>query len=351
MEILGSSIRKIAEKIRNTEAKRKELAELLRDAETDVKLFQRIEPVTVDNKKILAIDGGLVKKSLHGLDCFLLRTAAVCFHYKNNKMQAVEYFPSKIPTPSVHAKESLSDIDWACFSSISRQIKETETAIGSMERFQPDLVLMDGPIVPHHSDKPSKQSPIFKDFKKLIGLQKKLHKKVKQSNTLFAGIVEDSRSNRFCEYVKDIVSESHIENPLLKLLETTRDTSLLHLLLNKGERSLLFEHSKNPKEHPVLKDFKNPEKFHDFYLKTATYDRPIKVDTLIEKEEDANVLAGMLLSISGQHSCYGLPAPLIEADNRAKLSTQDMENFYLHLLKYTGNLPSVMRLRREERPF
>lgn len=351
MRKMEFTIQKIAEKIKNVEIERKKLSEMLRGAKTDTKLFHMLKPLVIDDKKILAVDGGLIKRSLHGIDCLLLRTAGVCFHYKENKMTKVDYFPSKIPTPSMHIQESLSDIDWLYFSSVSRQIKEAETMIECIEKFQPDIALMDGPIVPHHSDKPSRSSPIFEEFQRLISTHKTLHKTVKQSDIVFAGIIEDSRSNRFCEYVKDILSESHIQNTLIRMLDNCRDTILLYMLLNKNERSLLFEHSKNPDEHPVLNEFKHPEKFHDFYLKTALYDRPIKVDTIINNEEEIDNLASMLLSISGQHSGYGLPVPLIEADNRAKLSEQDMENFYSYLTKYTGNLPSVMKLRRDQRPF
>jgi len=64
-----------------------------------------------------------------------------------------------------------------------------------------------------------------------------------------------------------------------------------------------------------------------------------------------NQIASILLAISGQHSSYGLPAPIIEADNVAKLSDNEMENFYFQILAFAGNLPSIMQLRRETRPF
>ena len=70
----------------------------------------------------------------------------------------------------------------------------------------------------------------------------------------------------------------------------------------------------------------------------------------MEKEAEDR-LASVLLSISGQHSSYGFPSVLIEADAIARMSEQEVDNFYSHILTYAGNIPSVMKLRREQRPF
>ena len=80
----------------------------------------------------------------------------------------------------------------------------------------------------------------------------------------------------------------------------------------------------------------------------------LMVDFLCNNEDPIGVadrLSSVLLSVSGHHSGYGLPAPLIEADNVAKLSDQEVENFYSHILSFAGNIPSVMKLRRDQRPF
>ena len=140
-----------------------------------------------------------------------------------------------------------------------------------------------------------------------------------------------------------------------QLLEKTRDTNLLYWMLDKGQRSRIFPYSEKPEEHPVLREFGDlAGRVNSFYLKTAEYDRPFRVDMLAGGNDiigEADHLASVLLSISGHHSGYGLPAPLIEADNVAKLSDSEVENFYSHILSFAGNIPSVMRLRRDQRPF
>ena len=66
---------------------------------------------------------------------------------------------------------------------------------------------------------------------------------------------------------------------------------------------------------------------------------------------EADRIGASLLAVSGRHAGYGIPEPIIEADSIAKIPEPEMEAFYAQILSITGNLPSVMRLRREERPF
>jgi len=53
----------------------------------------------LDGIKIAGIDGGVVKKSLHGVDLRLSRAVGVVFSYSKNKLEKVEYHPSPFPTP------------------------------------------------------------------------------------------------------------------------------------------------------------------------------------------------------------------------------------------------------------
>jgi len=358
MKNLIPIIKRIAESITRTENMRKKLANFLRDIEPEVKLVYKSTPGSLENIKIVGIDGGLIKKSLHGFDCILTRAAGVCFCYKDSRIQSVKYFPSRFPTPIPEVFENLSDMDWNYTATISRQRTEIKTAVQCIDRFEPDVLLLDGLAIPHYSDKPSKSSIIYAGYKELIDNYKQLYEKARKRGILLAGVIEDSRSAAFCNLIKeDALSQvKGATTPLIELLDKTRDTNLLFLLLEKGERSKVFKYAKSSKEHPVLRDFDEyGEKIYSFYLKTAKWDRPIRIDFLSWSSETiqqtADKLASVLLAVSGQHSGYGLPTPLIEADNVAKLSDNEMENFYSQILSLTGNTPSVMKLRREQRPF
>ena len=346
-------IQKIAERISETEGKRKKLAEFLRGANNEIKLIEKLNFHTLDDVKVVGIDGGLSKKSLHGFDFMIVRAAGALFHYKKGKFHKVDYFPSKLPKPKPYIMEALSELDWAQSSGIERQDTEIRTAIECLEKFQPDVLLLDGSIVPHYSDRPSKTSPVYERYTEMLESYKTLYTKISGTNTILAGVIEDSRGKMFCNIIKnDILTKiDHSVIPeLIGILDKTRDTNLLYWILNRGERSRIFRYSQNPEDHPFLKEMPGfAERIHSFYLKTADNDRPVRVDVL--GKEHIGKLASILLAISGQHSGYGLPVPLIEADNIVKLSDNEMDFLYSQIMGYVGNLPGVMKLRREQRPF
>ena len=252
----------------------------------------------------------------------------------------------------------MSDIDWAYYSSISRQKLEVETARLCLEELRPSFILMDGSIVPHYSTRPSRSSVAYKVYQEMIEEYKKLFERCEEEDIKIIGVVEDSRGRFFCNFIKDeiLVKIKHGGVPeMIKLIEKTRDSNLLHMLMRKGERTRVFDYSKTPEEHPVLRDMgEYGNRLKSYYLKTAKWDRPVRVDFLCEgedAEEFADITGSTILGISGQHSSYGIPVPLIEADSIAKLSEVEIENFYSFILRYTGQIPSLLRLRRETRPF
>ncbi len=355
MEKLVPRIREIAQKITENEARRKGIAGLLREASPKLGLFQKVEAHNLKDVKVVGVDGGIAKKSLHGMDCMLVRSVGVCFHYHNGRVRNVDYFPSKIPPMQAEVTDVMSDIDWNYYTSIVRESSEVRTAINCIEKFKPDILLMDGSIVPHHADKPARLSPAYQAYKGMISEYQRLYDSCLSSGTMLAGIIEDSRGARFCDMARSQIS-SFSEGPadqISELLCRTRDTNLLFWALHKGERTMPFAYSEDPKQHPILRDF--DERFSlrvsSFYLKTAEFDRPVRVDYMKDRDNIEDEMASILLAISGHHSSYGLPAPIIEADSVAKLSDTEMENFYFQILAYAGNLPSIMRLRRETRPF
>jgi NurA-like 5'-3' nuclease len=146
---------------------------------------------------------------------------------------------------------------------------------------------------------------------------------------------------------------SDLSAELEKILEKTKDSNLLFYTLNKGERTCIFNFSMNSETHPILKEFeKMKNSFFSFYIKTVEFDRPLRVDFINfgNPIETANKLSGILMKTSG-HAGYGMPAVLIEADQRAKLSEKDIDMFYSDLISRVGNVSSLFKMRREMRPF
>ena len=354
MNVLIPKIREIAERISLIENKRKRLADFLKTVKSDIRLSYPVQKSDLGDLKISGVDGGIVKRSLHGFDFVLARGVGVCFCYKSGRVCKVDYHPDKMPTPEFFVLEALSDLEWVHSTSIVRQRVEIKTAIEAIGKFRPDVLLLDGSIIPHYQDRPSRSSSVYRSYGEMVSLYKKLFDSCLENNVMLAGVVEDSRGTKFCEMVNSEVL-SKVKHPsvpeLKKILEKTRDTNLLFWILQEGERTGVFRYSDNPREHPVMRDFgEYAGRIFSFYLKTVKFDRPIRIDFLGD-ENTANKLGPIILSISSHHLGYGIPSVLIEADQVAKLAEDDIENLYGQILTQTGSLPSVFRLRRDMRPF
>jgi hypothetical protein len=354
-----------AKRILDIENQRKKIGEFLRDLNSKVeiqlgtdtfenKIFIPVLNNNLENKRIAGVDGGLVKHSLHGMDIMLLRAIGVIFNFKNNKLENVDYYPDALPSPIPYVLlDPFSDIEFEINSNMTRQTTETTVARETIEKFSPDVLLLNGSVVPHYTERPAEHSLLFSTYTKMIDSYKQLIKNAKEKGRILAGVIEDSRGTRFSEVVnqklvKDVSAEAKL------LLNRTKDSNLLSYALQLNERTLVFKYSSNPENHPILKEFGTQiaNQIFTLYLKTAEFDRPIRIDFFTEKNpvEIANKISSILLSLTG-HSGYGMPSVLIEADQRAKLSEKDLETFYLDLINKAGNIPGLFNLRRNQRPF
>lgn len=363
MHQLLDQLSAIADKIKNIEESRERLGAFLKEIKDKIeicgedvaekKLVYKIEPEQLNNKKIAAIDGGLSQHAYHGLDMILIRAVAVACNYNDGKLENIVYYPNAFPAPKVVIiSDPYSDDEFIVSSSLEREKEEIALAVKALKEFSPDLLLIDGSIIPHPSDKPSKSSPVYKRYQELIETFKKLY--AASAGYLLAGCIEDSRATSFCEIVSEKIL-SQVKSPrieeLKKILSGTRDTNLLYHILEQNERSCIFKTPKNP----MLDDL---EEFgtciYSFYLKTAEFDRPVRVDFFESDSkrvrETADKIASLVLALSC-HSSYGFPAPLIEADMRAKFQEQDIDALHDQLVDRVGITPSLMKLRREQRPF
>jgi hypothetical protein len=363
MKELSELTEEFAKVISNLENQRKATGEFLKkmnsstlalgDEILESKLIIPVRQPGLENLTIAGVDGGLVKHSLHGIDIMLIRSIAVLFIYKSGKLFNAEYYPDSLPSPIPKIVfDPFSDLEFEINSNMERQIAEVNTAAEAIEKFKPEILLMHGSIVPHYAERPASNSLLFVTYQRMIDAYKKLFVTAQRNKTILAGVIEDSRGVRFCEIINKILAEATLElTPETKiLLSRTKDTNLLAYTLQLGERTLVFKYSPDPENHPILREFKS--QIFSFYLKSAEFDRPIRIDFLESKNqtETANKISSTILSTSG-HSSYGIPAALIEADQRAKLSENDIETFYLDLVNKAGNLSALFLQRREQRPF
>jgi len=322
----------------------------------DEKIINPIDVQALNKIRVLGVDGGIVKHSYHGLDLMLMRSVGSIFEYSDGKLKNVDYYPNSNPLPDPRIiLDSFSDIELNSCYNFERQIMEINSAREAIEKFKPDVVLLDGSVIPHYVPRPD-NSILVEYYQNLIKTYSSLFEVVKQMKTILAGVIEDSRGVKFCDILSRTVlseEESDISKELKLVLEKTKDSNLLYYALERGERTCVFNYSRNPKVHPILKEFENMNNcFYSFYIKTVDFDRPLRVDFLCTENvhETVKKLSSVLMQTSG-HSGYGFPSVLIEADQRARLTEKDLDMFYSDLINKIGNVSTLFKMRRETRPF
>jgi hypothetical protein len=359
MEQFFQLMENFVKQIEEMENQRKKLSQVLRKIEKiefgqEDKIISKVEKDELKEVKIAGIDGGLAKESFHGIDLILLKAIAVIFDFKEGKLKEVIYYPEPLPSPVPNIVfDPFSELEFELNSNMQRQMIEVETAIETIKKFKPDLLLLDGSVVPHYVQRPESSSLLFQIYQQMIEAYKKLFLAAEENQTILAGVIEDSRGTRFCEILNQSLANLPEIREAKVLLEKTKDTNLLTYALNYGERTFAFPYSSEPEKHPVLKEFgETGKKIYSFYLKAAEFDRPIRVDFLASSEakEIASKISSLLLAICNS-STYAFPSVLIEADLRARLSEREIEEFGLDLKSRLGNLASMLDLRRKGRPF
>ena len=375
--LFGQEIERIAARIKEEEEKKREFADIIK------KLRDKIEIKEVDDERVpvideklivsvgenfyrpqsvAGVDGGLLAREYHGIDIILTRAVGVIFHYDDQwRLVETEYHPKPNPFPWVKVvSDPLSEPEFRILASIERQATELRVAEQIASKYSPEIILMDGSICPHPAFKPPSDSQLKDDYNRLIMCYKDLYKAAIKNNVVLAGVVEDSRANKFNITVTDTILPA-LNSTIRKSLKTTaeyvrnsRDTHFLYYLLDRGERTFTFKYSTN-RQNPIMRDISpwSPH-IYSFYLKTANYDRPLRID-FVSKDKNitavANRIASSLLFLSCHHSVYGIPTILIECDSRAKLRREDIDFIYAAISDKVGKLPSMFELRRNIRPF
>ena len=263
---LDEVLDKLAAEIQSLEEKRTAFASVLRmirlqlDLRLDLPLAQDylidqslatpVEPTELGGLRVCGVDGGLLKKSLRGFDLVITRASSTIFEYAPSGRVLAEYYPQQKTTPIVKADfYPKSWYEAEVNASLERIRTELELALKIIDHHPIDLLILDGTLTPHISDRPSTNSPLSTKYHEIKTLQSQLYEQTKEKAILLAGIVKDSRSNRFVKLLGELMPHLIKKYPELKpllqmdyrfVVNSSYDTDLFFRILDVGERSAIF---------------------------------------------------------------------------------------------------------------
>ncbi|MCK5594174.1 MAG: DNA double-strand break repair nuclease NurA [Candidatus Aenigmarchaeota archaeon] len=310
-------------------------------------LSVKVEPDNSSNLIVGGIDGGLLQKEYHGVNIIITRAVCAVFKYKDRKLSDSDYYPSAFPSPKIKVvKSSFDPSSFSSVASIFRLEGELGLACDMLStQNDMDLLFLDGSLTLHPSVLGG-VGPIKKGYEDLVGTVKRMYLLALEKKTILSGIVEDSRSQAFIKNCRSMLDVDDV-----KSLENVKDTHLLTYLLSVGERTSVFRTvDDNGGVSSEVKGFEN--NLFSFYIRTSEFDRALRVD-FVAKENPvavASKIASSIFSMSRHNSAYGIPPVIIDADQRAKLSGDELMSVENEIKRGAGRLASFSELRRNSRP-
>jgi len=314
-------------------------------------LTKRVDAIPKQSLSIsvCAVDGGLFAMRLHGSDVVATRAVGVHFIYNGSKLERFEHFPSKTVEPVIEFRNALDEHEANVFKSLVRLKYELSCAISLLEKYPPDILLMDGSLWTVPSDRPQSESELASFYSEIVSLYKKLFSLCERKKTKLCGVIKDSRSRR-------LAKESGLD---------CSDTVLCDYLLEAGERTSFFPYFEESQKEP--EGFWNRLKI--FYIKPSAQDLPLRIEFLggnetKNKSTEAGAglngesnskpsadaenekIASLILSLSSISETFAYPAILVEADMCAAMDAGEIEHIQNQLLQ-----SDIRPLRRNSRPF
>jgi hypothetical protein len=364
-ENLDQALEEVLLKIKETEEKRRELSSLL-SCLKEKSIPQDFSPEILEQRftlsvrklqkieaRVAAVDSGFLGEELHALDLMMIRGVAVVFHYNGGtKLEGVEYYPNPLPSARlVCSTEPMDSFEFEALTTIERLMTELRLAIETVEKYHPNLLLLDGSLLPRYLDSVTFSGRVASRLHLLFQVYRQLYSLCAEAGVFLAGVVKDCRSNYFLTLLRKLLPRMGIALPPEKeeFLNHMKDTILLDCLLAVGERTFSFRCSE---EFPI----------YAFYLKTVPEDRPLRIEFLNVPSQQilsssqnegagtADRVAEIIYAISAHHPYFAVPAPLVEADLCAHLFREELELVHEILLSRAG-FGSIVEMRRERRPF
>jgi len=376
-EKIDLAIDKISQKIKTYNEHRKLFQDLFRSVKyslnpsefpgafgiqtSDTSFTTKVQETNVEGLKIAGIDGGVIHRSLNFFDIALIRAVGVLFYHRKENKPIVHYFPEEQPFPDILTSiEPLSQNEIEALISMWRIQKEIRCGISLLEEDVPDIIILDGSVLPFVEYKQISQKDfLMNQYRNIKTLYRRLYTLCKKKRTLLCGVVKDSRSAILTGKLSPLLPhlgklpefEKLLKIDYRPIVKQLRDTDLLFQILDQNERTFEFFLSKfNDENDKDLDDFD----IHCFYLKTAEFDTPLRVEFPIlfsNQQEFAQKIASLVTAVSKYNPEYGIPSVIIEADARARLQETDADILIDEISSKIGYSSHSLQKRRSRIPF
>ncbi|MFX0124038.1 MAG: DNA double-strand break repair nuclease NurA [Candidatus Hodarchaeota archaeon] len=325
----------------------------------DTHMVSEIPPQDISGLTIGGIDGGYASRLFIGFDIFVFRAIAAFLTYTPEGIQKTTYYPSKTPRLEIAISDiGLSSSDFENMGSIRRAITELQIAYQILEQSdkKSDILLLDGSPVMR---KPlTNNQRILNYYQTYLSILSRLIFNAKKRGIKLVWIVKDSRLNLFTKFLGQILPYIAEELPEIlsvdyrRIINRSRDMDLFYYLLKPNNRSMVYY-----RPFDVSKKFSQEFALYAYYLKTAPFDIPLRIELFqsIHRDQtdlmrEINNISGAILPVSQYNKNYGIPAPIVEADARAKIKETEIEALF-QLIRVRHPTPELWLYRRERAPW
>jgi len=341
-------------------------------------LKKKVQSANIRGLNVVSVDGSSVTKKFVNADFSFLKAIAVKYFFRKNHIANIAYYPDLSGFNNYLVQGNLLNRDEPTVEtkiSIDMTFMEINLLNNMIRKFSDiDMIIIDGSIVIMPINLVfSKDPEISKKYDNLLKEYHKLYSNCKEKGILLIGSIKDTRTASLCHLLRDTVQllkpsysnlYDFIKTNYRKVMEYFSDLDLFSRIMKKSERTCIFNCKREIdkiRDTGIKKEipYYFPLSFYAFYLKTARYDTPCRIEFFIDEKhsfkkasEKADLITSILLPISSLNEHYGLPIPQIEAHRRAVFKSTEID-ILLNNLTRTLNTHgiSLLEKRRNRRPF
>ncbi|MFX1312252.1 MAG: DNA double-strand break repair nuclease NurA [Promethearchaeota archaeon] len=341
-------------------------------------LKKNVSSSNIRGLNVVSVDGSSVTKKFMNVDFSFLKAIAVKYYFYKNHSAKIAYYPDLSGFNNYFVQGNFFNNDETAVetnNSIDMTFMEINLLNNMIRKSSDiDMIIIDGSIVIMPINLLfSKDPEISRKYDKLLKEYNKLYSNCKENGILLIGSIKDTRTSALSNLLRDsiqLLKPNHsrlsdfIKLDYRKVIEFFSDIDLFNRVMKKSERTCIFNCKREIdkiRDTGIKKEipYYFPLSFYAFYLKTARYDTPCRIEFFMDEKhsfkkasEKADLISSILLPISSLNEHYGLPIPQIESHRRAVFKSKEVDLLFNNLRRTLNTHGiSLLEKRRDRRPF